>query len=194
MSLSKDLRKYPAEFFDLAERMQRVRSVDVPLQRKGGAQALRFRLYGFKRALELSGMGEQYPNFMGSELVIEGSTLRIRMPEDISIVGALRQALEAPSEARPNPDESSGALTGRIGTQEPQMQRLPRAREGNTKSEGPPLSTEPRVERSHAEDAVAAFLTSGVDEQLYGPCHCQGTGLCTYEKGFPACGSYKDTK
>lgn len=113
MPTSTKIEKYPAQFHKLAQRFETDRSaIEIPCTSIKAAMALRFKLYGFKRAIDEQNrgapLGERlWPHFSATEVLIRGTPkagplgaaggafVVVRMPEDDAALAALDNALGA---------------------------------------------------------------------------------------------------
>jgi hypothetical protein len=110
MPTSTKIEKYPEQFQRLAERFEYDRSqIEIPCTSGKAAMALRFKLYGFKRAIDHANASAPagarlWPQFSATEIIIRGApplggaggaVVVIRMPEDDAALAGLDAALGA---------------------------------------------------------------------------------------------------
>lgn len=77
MTRAKKLSRYPVEFLELAEKMEETKGARllIPCKDLRAAQSLRFRLYGFRDAMEREGMAKDFPMLASAEMRIENEGL-----------------------------------------------------------------------------------------------------------------------
>lgn len=108
MPLSKKINKYPPEYLELAGAFETNSEPRIfAFSSRKEAEAARFKLYGFKSALEAERLENPYVKFLATEIVLAGESLIIRMPEDNPMVQAIRSQLQAPGRA----PAQSGSIT-----------------------------------------------------------------------------------
>lgn len=74
------IKAYPEYLIKIAENCGR--PVELKCQEKKDAEAMRFSLYGLRRAIEKEGAEEAFPDFMRATLTIRDRTLTVGPPEE----------------------------------------------------------------------------------------------------------------
>lgn len=92
----KQVKHYPAEFFDILTRLQRDPQVQIRMEceSKRAAYAQRGQIYAFKKAIEADpGLNELFPDTASVMMMLEGSTLIILHRDHSPAALRVRKAL-----------------------------------------------------------------------------------------------------
>lgn len=102
MPNSVSIYNYPAEFLELAAKLQDRPGevITIPCKDKIEAQRLRFKLYGFQKAMKKEGMDKDFPVATSAEICIRGNDVTIQNRDTTWAAKLVKNALHPAKEPK----------------------------------------------------------------------------------------------